>query len=201
MEPMSPEEFNETKHGIEDICEDLISTSLSDARCPEHISVEDVSCEDCEKMVDLVKTFQVHKCTSSCRKKKKYIHILPGQGLGISEQESIEIITSVCRYRFPKFPIDKNIVLLPLSKDEDPKLLVKMKKDLKHIKSYLIRKTYFWQSNENEEDWLKFEKMTFEEFLQDTGMFEGISSSKSESERLALAKERYYNALPYRIYS
>ena len=192
---MSKEELEEVKGDIERINKDLISTSLSDARCSKHSNVEEISCEDCASLLELVKTFQTHHCTFSCKKKKKYIHILPGQGLGINEPDSIEIITHVCRFKFPRFPIDRNIVLLPISKNEDPKAADKMRRDLKHIKAYLIRKTYFFVSKENEAEWMKFKNMTFEEYLCDLGMFEEIPASETEENRLKLAKERYYNAL------
>ena len=65
----------------------------------------------------------------------------------------------------------KTKFLKPILKNEDPKAVNKMKKDLLHIKSYLIRKKYYFESDENNESWLKFINMSFFDFLEDVGMF------------------------------
>ena len=76
--------------------------------------------------------------------------LVGSQGLGINEEESFEIITTICRFKFPKYPLDETILLRPISKDEDPKCVNQTQKDLKHIWAYLIRRTQFKDSKENE---------------------------------------------------
>ena len=85
--------------------------------------------------------------------------------------------------------MDKTKLLLPISKSEDPKLVNQMKKDLKHIRAYLLRRIHFLETGENEYLWTKFKSMTFYEFLKDLGMFEGISPDVSEEEAKQQAKK------------
>ena len=136
-ETLTEEEFNELEEKIKDIHDDHISTSLSDAKCPDHTETESQQCEKCEKLLNLVTSFQSHKCTFTCKKKNKFIQIPSHQGLGINDPESTDIITHVCRFNFPRFPLHKTCVLLSFSKNDDPKMVFEAKKDLKHIKQYL----------------------------------------------------------------
>lgn len=175
--------------------DDLISASLEDAKCLNHNDGFLDTCEDCKNLREYVKAFQCHKCTQSCKKKKQYIHILGCQGLGLHEEESCEIISHICRYKYPRCPIDVTTLLLPISKAEDPKKVTQMQKDWKHIRAYLIRRTHFFESKENEKIWIQFKNMTFEEFLQDLGMYAGLSSNLSQDEKKTKARERYLNAL------
>ena len=152
---VSEEAFEEQKRKIETINDDLISASLQDAKCLNHDDGYSDLCEDCIMIRDLVSKFQCHHCTVSCKKKKRYIHIHGRQGLGVNEEESCEIITHVCRYKFPRCPVEDTVLLLPISKSEDPKEVAKMMKDWKHIRSYLIRRGHFLESKTNEDVWLK----------------------------------------------
>merc|ERR1711954_619619 len=70
-EDLTEESFEEMKRKIEDINEELISASLEEATCLDHQGGSVVSCEACMKMKEYVSTFQFHRCTQSCRKKKK----------------------------------------------------------------------------------------------------------------------------------
>ena len=101
----------------------------------------------------------------------------------------------MCRFKFPRYPLDETILLRPINKNEDPKSINQMKKDLKHIRSYLIRRAQFLESKENEDKWEKFKKMTFYEYLEDLGFFVNIPSSKNEEEAKLIAKTRYLDAL------
>ena len=66
-----------------------------------------------DKVLDeLVKTFQIHRHTKSCRKKNCY-----------------------CRYGFPKFPSDKTLIAKPLD-EEDP---IKKKKLVERVLNILER--------------------------------------------------------------
>ena len=194
-EDLADENFEEQKRRIEEINEELISASLEDAKCLDHSDGFSSSCDACRQMHEYVSTFQFHRCTTSCRKKKKVVHVLGSQGLGVHEEESCDIIWLVCRYKFPKFPMYKTVLLFPISKNEDPKKVHQVKKDLKHIIAYLIRRASFIDSKENEHLWLKFKNMSFDEFLLDVGMYESLASSLSPEEKREQAIKRYVNAL------
>ena len=194
-EDITQESFEEMKRKIEDINEELISASLEEATCLDHQGGSVVSCEACMKMKEYVSTFQFHRCTQSCRKKKKVIHIFASQGLGKNENDSCDIISPVCRYKFPKFPIHKTTLLLPISKSENPKDVEQMKKDLKHIVAYLIRRAHYMNSKEYEQIWIRFKNMSFEEYLYDLGMYDSLPSGMKQEEKKEKALKRYLNAL------
>ena len=184
---------------IEEANEDLISASLDDARCDEHFSCEyDESCENCKKIYNYVLKFNCHSCTHTCKKKKRFIRISCKEGLGISDDEEFayEIITHVCRFKFDKFPMKKTTFLLAISKEEDQNEVNQMKKDLRMIQTYLIRRRYCRESKaEGHKLWLKFEKMSFEEFLKDLGMMQDLDEKLSETEKVEIATKRYVKAL------
>ena len=145
---------------------------------------------DCKYLLEYVKRFNWHSCTFSCKKRKRFIHILGGQGLGISEAISCDIISHICRFRFPRFPMYASVLLFAISKTEDPKAVQQMHKDLMHIKAYLTRRIQFFLTGENEKIWLKFKDMSFDEYLLDLGMFQGLTPDNVEG-----ARQRYINAL------
>ena len=152
-EPLTDEEFNQLKEDIQNANDDLISASVKGAQCLQHWE-HDINCEDCKKIKDLVSTFNFHKCTFSCRKRKKFMKIAGREGLGIKEEISDDFFTLLCLAKFPKFSLDETLLLLPISKSEDYKAVQQMHKDLRHIKSYLLRRVRFFQTNENEDFFL-----------------------------------------------
>ena len=183
---------------IEEANEELILCSEEAATCPIHSEEESFDdCEECEILKEYVRTFQTHSCTFTCLKKKKIIRVSETEGRGKNDQELAEdLIIPVCRFKFPKFPLDKTTFLYPISKDEaDDKEIGKMKFDLLHIKKYLARQTYYVKCKENEESWMKFKHMCFWQFLYELGMFDNIPSNYNNIKRRKIAKERYVNAL------
>ena len=60
---------------------------------------------------------------------------------GIFKDQEMKNI-SVCRFKFPKFPLDETKLVLGISKDTDEKLVKNRKKDLNKIISFLVRQTY-----------------------------------------------------------
>ena len=190
-EPLEEEDFKTLKEEIQDVSDDLISASINGVKCIEHHEFTS-GCSKCEEIKDYVAKYQFHRCTFTCKKKKKFMKIHGKQGLGINEDIAEDLIVFICRLRFPKYVIDETLLLLPVSKTEDPKAVQQMQKDLHHIKAYLIRRIRFFETkNEHDEKiWVKFTRMTFFEYLQDIGMFEGLSLDQTD-----LAKQRYINAL------
>lgn len=190
---------------IERTNDDLYSSSLSDAKCKSHEEDikdnqpnEDDECEECNVVKELVKKYQSHSCTFSCHKKKKYMKVHKKEGLGLNEEDNDdteEIIAKICRFRFPRYPLDSTTLVFPLTKSDDTKEVNKMKKDLRHIKCYLIRRIQYLVNKEDEELWEKFKAMDFFDFLYDLGFFKEISDDFSPEERRRLARKRYINAL------
>ena len=140
--------------------------------------------------------FTAYHC--NCRKKKKFMRIHSNEGLGINDGKEYEseIVTHVCRFKFDKFPIDKTTFVLAITKDEDPNAVKQMKKDLRHIQTYMARRRYCRESNSEDHIlWLKFKDMTFEDFLEDLGMMKNLSAKLSKIEKFELARKRYLKAL------
>ena len=182
---------------IEKANDELIACSEEMAACPAH-SMEELhdECEDCDILKEYVTTFQTHCCTFTCKKKKKILKISGEEGLGRNDEcPSSDLIVSVCRFKFPRFLIDKTTLLYPVGKDDDEKAVRKMKTDLLKIKKYLARKTYFAASKEDEESWIKFKRLNFWQFLYDLGMFDDVPSVLDNTRRKEMAKLRYYDAL------
>merc|ERR1712082_359655 len=114
---------------IEDSNNELVSCSEDDAKCPTHASEESLEeCEDCKILKDYVNTFQTHNCTFTCRKKKRILRISSKEGHGKNDPEQLpDLIVPVCRFKFPRFPLDKTTFCLPVTKETDEKEVLKMK--------------------------------------------------------------------------
>ena len=190
---------------IERTNDELYSSSLNDAKCKSHdddtkekpLKKED-ECEECNLVKELVRKYQTHCCTFSCHKKKKFMKVHKKEGLGLNEEDDDdkeEVIAKICRFRFPRYPLDATTLIFPLTKSDDAKEVNKMKKDLRHIKCYLIRRMQYLINKEDEELWKKFIAMDFYEFLHDLGFFKEISDELSLEERKQLARKRYIKAL------
>ena len=72
-------------------------------------------------------------------------------------------MVKLCRYKFPRYPLDKLEILYPVEKDD--KNINNYKKDMLHIKKYLTR-----QCND-EASLRKIQEKNFWEFLYDLGFF------------------------------
>ena len=48
----------------------------------------------------------------------------------------------LCRFKFPKFPIDQTKLVFGIPKDTDKNIIIERKKDLNNILKFLIRQTY-----------------------------------------------------------
>ena len=75
--------------------------------CPENL------CQECEKQQILVKKFQTHKHTFTCKKKKKMITVRENEGHGRLDGkiEGQKITNHVgCRFNFPQFPLNRTKV-------------------------------------------------------------------------------------------
>ena len=107
---------------IEKFADFLISTSSDDIYWGEHelSGEEELSCEECKKLKEKVDKYQSHNHTFTCAKKCKTMTIGESEGHGrldgvIKGTELSNI--SVCRFRFPKFPLDVNKLIIGMPKE------------------------------------------------------------------------------------
>ena len=103
---------------------------------------------------------------------------------------------SICRFRFPKFPLDETTVIKGVSKDTDEKLIKTRKEDLSKVIKYLIRQTHTEKNLDDHEGWKKLQGLSFWRFLYEAGMFRGNKALEdfTETEQQE-AKLRYLDAI------
>ena len=117
---------------------------------------------------------QNHNHTFSCDKKKKYVTIKENEGHGRNDGKikGCEIRNiPVCRFHFPKYPMDETKVLLQTIQDLDEEEIKNRKGDLKKIWCFLFRQTYKENYEEQPNRLKRLNSMTFWEFLYEVGMF------------------------------
>ena len=78
---------------------------------------------------------------------------------------------SICKFKFPKFPLDETTLVLGMSKDTDEGIIKKRKKDLNKIINFLIRQTFCENPRQESENWGRLKNLEFWEFLVEVGMF------------------------------
>ena len=191
------------KKKVEDFANSLISTSPDEMYCEKHESKRNSShvkdCSNCIELKEKVKKYQSHRHTFTCEKKVRSITIKGNEGFGrldgIKDGPALSNIT-VCRFKFPKFPLDETKLVLGIPKDADDSILKVRKNDLNKITKYLIRQTYTDQDINELESWKQLQKMDFWKFLYEVGMFSREKMfSDLDDEDKAQAKERYLNAI------
>ena len=108
----------------------LISSSSTDVNCQDHIAYDE-DCQNCDSLKDTVEKYQTHSHKHSCLKKNKIVRIKETEGHGRfdGEKEGEELIVQVCRYNFPKNPIDETEHIMGFTKDHDKKDIKKAKED------------------------------------------------------------------------
>ena len=103
---------------------------------------------------------------------------------------------AVCRFKFPKFPIDKTTLILGMLKDTDEDIVKTRRKDLQKISKFLIRQTYTDQNIQDLQSWINLQRMDFWQFLYEAGMFETDKLlSEFTVDEKQKARERYVNAV------
>ena len=189
---------------IEDFADMLISTSSDDMFCEKHETKKEnpeeiKNCNDCNELKAKVDKYQNHYHTFTCDKKKRSMTINGNEGHGrldgLINKEALTNIT-VCRFNFPKFPLDETKLVLGISKDTEESTIKARKQDLNKITKYLIRQTYTEKKLNESESWKKLKTFDFWEFLYESGMFSGTQMfcDYTETEKQE-AKIRYLNAI------
>ena len=188
----------ERRKKIENFCDAIISTSPDEMVCEFHErnSVDERSvCKDCEYFREMVSKYQKHKHTSTCSKKKKNITIKSNEGHGIDfgPVSKIELQNiPICRFQYPRFPMDETRLILGVSNDMDDVVLRKRKEDLNKIMKFLLRQTF----DMNSESWKKLQNLDFIKFIYHVGMFKETKPVNEYSEEeIFEAKERYIEAI------
>merc|ERR1712208_183086 len=109
-------------HKSEESCTECYSTNTNFEKCKKHNCIVLVDCEKCEDQKKMIKKFQTHNHTFTCKKKRKGMTIKENEGHGRLdgriEGQRIQDY-SECRFKFPQFPMNKTRLILRASKDLD----------------------------------------------------------------------------------
>jgi hypothetical protein len=189
---------------IEKFADLLITTSPEDICCEKHDEPlneheDQILCNVCENLREKVRKYQNHRHTFTCAKKKKTITIKEGEGHGrlSGHMKGPELRNiPVCRFRFPRFPMDETKLILGISKDADEILIKDYKKDLNKIINFLIRQTYCEKIQNENESWERLKNMNFWEFLHAVGKFvEEKCIHDYSNEEKEVAKKKVFKCL------
>ena len=103
---------------------------------------------------------------------------------------------SICRFLFPKFPLDENNLIIGMPKEKEEGVIKKCKADLAKITKYLVRQTNTENRYDQSQSWEKLKCLSFWEFLYEVGMFNGNKKLEEfDDQEKATAKNRYLNAI------
>ena len=130
---------------VEAFADSLISTSPEDISCIEHQQGPNKECGECTELKEKVEKYQSHNHTFTCEKKKQTVTIKEEEGHGRWDgyKKGAELKNiPLCRFNFPKFPLDETKLVKGISKDESEDVIKQRRGDLNKIKKYLIRQTY-----------------------------------------------------------
>ena len=178
----------------------MISTSAAEIQCDKHKTNDgEIQCDQCQSLREKVIKYQTHGHTFTCAKKRKTITIKENEGHGrLDGSVKGPALTniSVCRFRFPRFPLNKTKVVLGLSKDTDEDIIKTCRADLSKITKYLVRQTHRENNRVESESWEKLKQLSFWEFLYEVGMFATDKLLKDcTNQEKENAKSRYLNAI------
>ena len=204
QEKTCEEVLEETKESIAKFASKVVYGSIDDAWCKQHrmLTANDdlrSNCKDCQTIQERVKSFNQHKCTFTCHKKKKYTFINANEGLGRMDTNKHTIGDRMeipkCRFNVPFFPMDETVFLQGVNKDDAEEEEVKKRRlDLRKIRKFLLRQSY--GHLEDSDSWRKLKSLDFWSFLYEVGMFLDDKKFEEyiEAERKE-AKTRYFSAI------
>ena len=130
---------------FEEGCKDCYSAQYDFHKCTLHEKNQlDVqNCEGCHQQKLLVREFQTHHHTFTCKKSRKKITIKQNEGHGrldgIAQGPSI-LDYDECRFNFPQYPMNKTTLILGIPKNLCKEEVSKRKSDLKQIRKFLAAK-------------------------------------------------------------
>ena len=95
-------------------------------------------------------------------RKCKGFRVLEKEGYGKDQHRNGGTIEEIlCRFNFPKFPMNETKILIALPKDTEEELLKACKADLLKIIKYLIRQTYQETIEGENKSWNKLKGLSF----------------------------------------
>ena len=210
QEKTSDEILEKSKKNIAKFATKVVFGSIDDAWCKEHRMFEGdedqrSNCKDCQTIQERVKTFNYHKCTFTCHKKKRFIYINQNEGFGRKDTSKTTIRDRMelpkCRFNVPFFPMDETMFLQGVSKDSDElneEEVKERRQDFRKIRKFLLRQSY--GHHEDSYSWCQLKSLGFWQFLYEVGMFKDDKEFKqySDTERQE-ARKRYLNAISFSI--
>ena len=179
----------------------MITTNPNEIHCEDHkfIQEDESICNKCKSLKEKVLKYQSHKHTFTCAKKRKTVTIKENEGHGRLDgfvKGTILSNISVCRFRFPKFPLDQTKLVVGMSKEIDEDTMKQYKADLIKITKYLIRQTHTENRHDECEAWKEMKDFSFWKFLHEVGMFdENKRMDQISDQDKQKAKLRYLNAI------
>ena len=90
--------------------------------------------------------------------------------IGGQNEEILNI--PLCRFQFPRFPMEETKLILGVSDDSDEAIVKSRTKDFHRIVK--LRQTF----NPSSESWKRFSNMNFLDFIYQVGMFQNKKSLK-----------------------
>ena len=144
------EEDQERIKNVEHFADFLTSTSSEDISCMRHKFQADdqivkSECAECKHLKEKIEKYQSHNHTFTCAKKMRTLTIQESEGHGRLDgrvKGSKLSNVPICRFRFPKFPLDETKLIQGISKDIDDQIIKARKDDLNKIVKFLIRQTF-----------------------------------------------------------
>ena len=170
------------------------------AECHDRMIKVNINDEVDEVLKLNLERFQVHNCTFTCAKKRRTVTVQVEEGWGadISVPDDAKALVGVpiCRFGFPKNPMDQTVALLGFKEDDDEELVKKAKKDYLQIRKFLLRQTFVPKGEKRDEQaaYNDLQDLEFDDFLRKVGMYKGLYS-ESEGEQMSKARARYHTAL------
>ena len=198
------EEDQERIKNVEHFADFLTSTSSEDISCMRHKFQADdqivkSECAECKLLKEKIEKYQSHNHTFTCAKKMRTLTIQESEGHGRLDgrvKGSKLSNVPICRFRFPKFPLDETKLIQGISKDIDDQIIKARKDDLNKIVKFLIRQTFTDKKLDDLPSWKHLQELDFWQFLHEAGMFKEDKSlaEYTESEKQN-AKTRYLEAI------
>ena len=198
------DELQERIRKIEELADFLITTDPQEITCGKHEvskqKEEDIAkCNICQNIKAKAEKYQSHHHTFTCDKKMKTITVKADEGHGRLDghKTGAELSNiSICRFRFPKFPLDETKLIFGKSKDANPDVIKTCRADLNKITKYLLRQTQTEKKLPESESLSKLKSLSFWEFLFEVGMFGNKKSYKECNDQdKNEAKTRYLDAI------
>ena len=82
---------------------------------------------------------------------------------------------------------------------DDEEIVKSAKADFLKIKKYLICQTFATQNTDDKEKWFKFKNLSFDDYLEDVGMFSSVDKTLTKLKQYEEALARYKTAIRFSV--